>query len=199
MRYLSITTITFLLFSCSSYDYVVESDYSYNGSFHRYKSFDFADNSNFSGSDEERALIEKYLGSTLGSWGYNRNSKKPSLVIFYTLYYDDLDFQGYNQPEFQTWMKSNYPGVELTEEVDSLYDRSTRWAYDEDENYTRKMYALQEGTLLISLFDRRKKETVWQGYASGIFNNDTENNKRVLRSAVIQILDKYQVVAFQSS
>lgn len=53
-----------LLFSCAkllhSYDYVVNSDYNYDGTFDQYKSFASVKNNSFAGTAEEKETIEKH-------------------------------------------------------------------------------------------------------------------------------------------
>lgn len=196
--------LLFVVSACTSSEYIVDSDYSYDGSFNKYKSFGFADNTGFLGSDEEKEVIEKYLKRTLQAWGYDYNLKRPNLLVFYTIYYDDLEFPGYNQPHFQSWLKSNYSDKEIVFKKDTLPDGRLREAYADsqrgwDEEYNRISYDLKEGTLLISLFDRRKHKTVWNGYASGVFGNDETKNARIMRSAIIRILDEYKLLAFGSS
>ena len=64
---------------------MVQSDYSYDARFHRYKSFKFASNSNFKGSEADKDLFEKYVGSVLSAWGYRPRDKKPDLYVFVTI------------------------------------------------------------------------------------------------------------------
>ena len=194
--------IILLLSACSSYDYVVDSDYNYRGNFDRYKTFAFAQNEGFGGTVADKDLIEKYLQRTLNSWGYDLQDRKPNLVIFYTLYFDDLKFRGYAQPEFISWIRENYGNKDLIYKKDTLdnsEDSYSRFYSNKDESYDRERLELREGTILISMFDRRKQATVWQGYASGVFGEDKERNERVIKSAIIRILDEYRVLAFQSS
>ncbi len=205
MKTAIITVLIILLFgSCTSYDFVIESDYSYNGNFNRYKTFDFAVNESFGGSDDDKLVIEKYVRRTLQAWGYNVKERKPNLIVFYTLYYDDFVFSGYNQPQFQGWLRSNYHDNAVVFKKDTLATGELKDTYIEnvrnsDENYNRISYQLREGTILISLFDPRKKLTVWQGYASGVFGQNQEKNERVLKSAIVRILDEFKLTAFGAS
>lgn len=199
-----IILIVLLLGSCTTYDFVIESDYSYDGSFNRYKSFDFAENESYGGSGNDKLVIEKYVKRTLQAWGYSYKEKRPSLIVFYTLYYDNFVFSGYNQPQFQGWLRSNYHDKAVVFKKDTLETGELKDTYVEsvrnvDENYNRITYQLREGTILISLFDPRKKLTVWQGYASGVFGQNQDKNERVLKSAIVRILDEFKLTAFGAS
>ncbi|MEP5612460.1 MAG: DUF4136 domain-containing protein [Cyclobacteriaceae bacterium] len=204
MKSISALLVFLVVTSCSTYDYVVESDYSYDGDFSRYRSFDFIANESFSGTDEEKEIIEKYLKNTLGAWGYDYSPKRPGLIVLYTVFYDDFHFKGYDQPNFQGWLKTNYSDKEVVFKKDTLPDGRIEEVYDSElgrktEAYQEVRYALREGTVLVSFFDRRKRKTVWQGYASGVFGEDKTKNERILRSAVIRVMDEYKLLAFGSS
>ncbi len=205
MRTLSALVIITVLSACSSYDYVVESDYSYRGDFDKYRSFGFANIEGFPGTKNEKELIEKYVKSTLVAWGYKQESRRPGLIVFYTVFYEDFNFKGFNQPEFQAWLRSNYTDKEVVFKKDTLPDGSIEEAYAGSsrryykEYYNQQNYAMKEGTIMVSFVDRRKRKTVWQGYASGVFGEDSDKNERIMRSAVIRIMDEYKLLAFGTS
>lgn len=189
--------------SCSSSEFMVESDYSYDARFHRYKTFKFASNDNFIGSVEDRALFEKYVGSMLSAWGYRPHVKRPDFYVFYTLYYDDLTMKGYHQPELQRWSGLSNRYLDQVQSLDSLStasatDSTTERQRRSKEDYSPVSFDMREGTILISFFDRRKGKTVWQGYASGVFGYDKVKNERTLRSAIIKIMDQFKLPSFQS-
>jgi len=196
--------ITFLFTACSSYDFVIESDYSYEGNFTKYRTYDFAINESFGGTDTDKLVIEKYLKRTLQAGGYNMKERRPNLIVFYTFFYDDFEFGGYNQPQFQGWLRSNYHDDAVVFKKDTLATGELADTHVEnvsrfDENYDRVKYELREGTILISLFDPRRKLTVWQGYASGVFGPNQEKNERVMKSAIVQIMDEFKLTAFGAS
>lgn len=204
MRNLSNLLFVLLAFSCSTYEHVVDSDYSYDATFHKYKSFYFASNTSFSGSEEEKTLIEKYLKNTLQAWGYNYQDKRPNLLVYYSVFYEDFVFPGYNQPQFQDWLKENYADQKVIFKKDTLPDGNVVDTYVEggnyhEEDYEKKVVSLKEGTILITLYDRRKHKSIWHGYASGVFGSDQDKNERIMKSAVIRILDEYKLMAFGAS
>ena len=188
--------------SCATYDYVVDSDYNYNGKFHRYKTFDFASNQSFAGVLEDKEIVESSLKGILQAWGYRHKDRRPDLVVVYSIFFDELNFRGYSQPEFGAWLRHNFSKEKLAMSDDSLsstYDERETYAPHLKEDYDKIKYSLREGTILISFLDRKRNQTVWQGYASGVFGSDAQRKERVMKSAVIQILDEYKILAFSES
>ena len=163
------------LSSCYSYrEYPVEYDYSYHGQFKKYKSFSFLQNSsNVADSSLSNVVIESAIKSRLQTQGYNFKEEKPNLLVSYKIYYDSLNFRGYNQPDIETWVKLE----------------------KESEEYSPQKYDLRKGTLLIQLYDRKQERSIWQGYATGVYGNIYFNNERQLKIAVRSILDRYQFLA----
>jgi len=196
-----------LLSSCAAYyDRIIESDYSYAGKFNRYDSFDFMINQDAGVDDGQQKLVERFIGQRLGNMGYKKTEKRPSLIISYKVYYDDFYMNGYLQPNFTAWAQDKLrDGLQLadTKKIDDLEDEELKDYYtvtndgsyiDEDrEEYGDIKCEMTEGTLLITFFDRRAKQTVWQGYASGVVARLSE--ERFLRHTVGRILDEYSVLA----
>lgn len=164
-----------ILTGCYSYrEYPVEYDYSYHGKFKKYKSFAFLQNSaSLRDSTVSHEVIENIIKSRLQTQGYNYKLEKPNLLVSYKIYYDSLNFRGYDQPDIETWVK---------------YEKDT-------EDYHPRKYDLRKGTLLIQLYDRKQERSVWQGYATGVYGNIYFNNERQLKIAVRSILDRYQFLA----
>lgn len=159
---------------CMSTGYIVESDYSYYGKFSKYSSYDFITTPE---SAKDTIIGEQLLRDAiiqrLKVQGYKLTTKKPNLLISYKVFYKDLRFQGYQQPNIEKWSK-----YEL-----------------EEESYDPIKYSLREGTLLITLWDRKRERSIWQGYASGLFGNQLFDNERHLKRAVRNIFDQYNFLA----
>ncbi len=164
-----------ILAGCYSYrEYPVEYDYSYHGKFKRYKSFAFLQNSSsIEDTLVSHEVIENIIKSRLQTQGYNYKLEKPNLLVSYKVYYDSLNFRGYDQPDIETWIK---------------YEKNS-------EEYSPRKYDLRKGTLLIQLYDRKQERSIWQGYATGVYGNIYFNNERQLKIAVRSILDRYQFLA----
>jgi hypothetical protein len=177
-----ITTLVLatLLSGCYSYrEYPVEYDYSYHGRFKKYKSYAFLQNANIEENQTDPAIdltneiIENVIENRLGTQGYKLKTDKPNLLVSYKIYYDSLNFRGYDQPDIENWVK---------------FSKS-------DANYDPRKYELKKGTLLIQLYDRKQEKSVWQGYATGVYGNIYFNNERQLKIAVRSILDRYKFLA----
>ena len=118
-------------------------------------------------------ILAKAIKSRMELQGYKMTQKKPSLLVFYKVYYKDLKLQGYVQPEIDSWVKNE----------------------DDEAKYDPVKYSLREGTLLIQLVDARRNNTVWQGYASGVFDEKSLNDEKYLKRAVRLVFDKYRLFA----
>lgn len=156
-------------------NYVVESDYSYYGRFKKYKSFNFFTEMNAeSVSSAEDTLIRELIQQRMELQGYELTEKKPNLMVAYKVFYDDFNFKGYNQPKIEQWARTE----------------------NEEEAYDPVKYRLQEGTLLILLYDNKRDKAIWQGYASGLFGDQYAlTSKRHIKRAIRSIFDQYQFLA----
>ena len=168
-------SVLILTTGCFSYrEYPVEYDYSYHGKFKKYKSYAFLDDVSLDGDfGITNEIIEKVISDRLKVQGYKYKQEKPNLLVSYKIYYDSLNFRGYDQPAIEDWV------------------RKSRVRDDYDE----RTYNLKKGTLLIQLYDRKQERSIWQGYATGVYGNIYFNNERQLKIAVRSILDRYQFLA----
>jgi hypothetical protein len=55
-------------------------------------------------------------------------------------------------------------------------------------------YALEKGTLIVSLIDASSDQVVWRGYASGILGQEVNPNN-YYRNVVRKIFDQYPLFA----
>jgi len=178
--------MVFLMAGCfSSKDYIVESDYSYKGKFRKYKTYMFIE-SNYedpSLDNELDATLKKMIKNRMGAQGYQINTRKPDLLVNYKLFVEDLEFLGCNQPSLEYWVKQ------------AKYDEEGNRIEYQERDYDFETKDLSEGALLITFFDRKKHFSVWQGYSSGFFSSEIQNNDRYLRAAVNKIFDEYRLIA----
>lgn len=175
LSFLAVLLVALITTSCFSYrEYPVEYDYSYHGKFKKYHTYAFLEGT---GANSDTSLtsdiIKKVISDRLAVQGYRYKKEKPNLLVSYKIYFDSLNFQGYDQPEIEDWMK---------------WQRTT-------EEYDKRAYTLRKGTLLIQLYDRKQDRSVWQGYATGVYGNIYFNNERQLKIAVRSILDRYKFLA----
>ncbi|MDQ3394126.1 MAG: DUF4136 domain-containing protein [Bacteroidota bacterium] len=160
-----------VLSGCMRYkDYVVESDYSYQGKFKKYRTFNFIRETNVADTSYQSIVIENAIKSRLELQGYRMHTKKPNILVSYRVFNEDLNFKGFNQPDIQQWVKTEKPDID----------------------YSPIDYSLKQGTLLVILVDSKKQNAIWQGYASGLFGQAFSQNERALKGAVRSIFDRFQ-------
>jgi hypothetical protein len=174
MNKLYLFTFVIVLSSCLGYkDLPVEYDYSYKGNFKKYRTFDMMKPLGINDSSMSNEVIEKSIAARMKFLGYKKTETRPHLIVSFKMFEDSLHFNGYQQPDIETWLRTR----------------------KEDLNYDRKKLNMKTGTLLIQFYDRRQNRSVWQGYATTVYGGIDFNNSRHLRNAVISILDKYRIWA----
>lgn len=185
--------VMILLGSClSQKDFITDSDYSYGGKFKKYRTY------NFMTSPENdtlfhREILEKTIASRMGAQGYFKETKKPDLLVMYKIFYDNFSLRGYNQPHFESWVGTEIPGA--TKEESGSGDEFFDDEEVREEEYRVSNYEMNDGTLLVVFFDRKKKQTVWQGYASGVFAKDNKDARRNIKVATSKIFNEFRLIA----
>lgn len=161
---------------CLNYgNYRVESDYSYRGQFDNYKSFDFFDELT-TDTSAQNMILANAIRARMNLQGYKLTKRNPNLLVSYKVYFGDMQFKGYDQPDIEYWVKNGE---------------------EEEEDYNAVKYNLREGTLLVSFYDNDTENVVWQGYVSGVFGyGDSQvTNERYLKRLVRSIFDQFKFVA----
>lgn len=204
-RLLTWTLFSIVFCGClSEKEYIIESDYSYDGNFRRYKTFDFAKNASLD-TIYNYELMQKTMQRRLNAQGYVKSEKKPDLVITYKIFYNDFSLNGFDQPSFNNWIGEkailqNDPssGVESVGGNVPLANRRERLDASSEymeEKYTERTYQMNKGTLFVAFYDRRRKKTIWQGYASGIFARSDIRLDRNINAAASKIFDEFRLIA----
>ncbi|MEX2335870.1 MAG: DUF4136 domain-containing protein [Fulvivirga sp.] len=167
--------LSVLMLGCFSYrELPVEYDYSYKGRFDKYNSYDFLiQGENLELTNGSREIIHSAIESHMDFLGYKKKNSRPDLLLSFRIFVDSLNFRGYNQPKIEDWMSKKDPDLE----------------------YQRLKIGMKEGTLLIQIFDRKQKSSIWQGYATDYYGHVNFNDFRDVNNAVKSILNKYQFFA----
>ena len=174
--YFGLALIITGLSSCMRRDYVIEYDYDYKGDFKKYNSFYFMHNAKVNKDSSQvkfNPLLEEAIQNRMEILGYKLSKDKPKLLVAYSIFYDDMKFRGYEQPELEKWIEK---------EID-------------EDSYDPVRLDLKQGTILVQLIDTKRNNTVWQGYASGVFGNSYFNNEKYIKQAVRSIFEQYRVMA----
>jgi hypothetical protein len=118
-------------------------------------------------------MIESSIVSHMKLLGYKLKNKRPDLLISYRVYNDSLKLRGYTQPAIESWAKTSKKNL----------------------NYSPKSVKLDNRTLYLQIYDRKKEPPIWQGYATQEYGKINFTNERQIKNAVRSILDKYQFFA----
>ena len=157
--------------SCnSSRKIFVEHDYSYETNFKAYSTYAFLECERDTGN----ICTEVYnaIHRQMQARGYRLTTNKPTLLVNYGIFYDNLRYQGYMQPVIKNWVDTE----------------------DDSFKYEPVRYSLDKGTLIISLIDAESDQVVWRGYASGIFKTPNVA-ANYYRTVVRTIFDQYPLFA----
>jgi hypothetical protein len=171
LRYVIAVALLALLAGCSNARKVfVEHDYSYETNFKDYSSYTFLECER----DTNNLCTEIYeaIRRQMQARGYKLTAEEPTLLVNYGIFYDNLRYQGYMQPVIKSWIDT---------ENDSF-------------RYEPVKYALEKGTLIVSLIDASSDQVVWRGYASGILGQEVNPNN-YYRNVVRKIFDQYPLFA----
>lgn len=159
--------------ACMNREYVVESDYSYGGTFKKYRTFSFMEEAGVVlDSAELTNYVKKSIKRRMELQGYRYNEKRSDILVSHKIFRDDFRFEGYNQPDLINWLIRE----------------------NQEEEYDPVKYNMYKGTLLVIFWDRKKDRVVWQGYASTLLGSPNANEKYI-KWAVRSIFDQYRVFA----
>ncbi|EON76411.1 hypothetical protein ADIS_2861 [Lunatimonas lonarensis] len=190
VNYFILVSLIFCSACLSQRDFVAEYDYNYRGAFKKYKTFGFVEEE-AKGDNALGDIIEKTISTRLGSQGFRMKDNNPDLLVIYKLYQSEVRYRGYNQPDFDYWLKKQ--GIELLEdEADSVAREKMR------ENYNAVKYTQNDGMLVILVIDHKKGNTVWQGYTNAFFDYDSPNINIDLTRATYKVMDQFKILTTQN-
>jgi hypothetical protein len=157
----------------------VESDKVVNQDFSKFKTFDF---SSMIDSDLETGLyflndlvfksqLREAIKEELMGLGYKMDKTNPDLIVNFRVFEEPTSLRGFEGYGTSYWGNASYRQIS---------DKTT--------------YDVKAGTLLVSLADKKNSQVVWQGFASGLIDNDKFiKDKATIRQAVNLIMDEYGV------
>jgi hypothetical protein len=156
----------------------VESEKASDVDFSKYETFNFA--STIDGNLEQglyflddlvfKNQIRDAVQDEMMGVGYSRVSRDPDLIVNFRVFDQPTKLKGSKGYGAHYW--GNAAGYK------NLSDTKT--------------YDVKAGTLLISFVDRKNSQVVWQGFASGLIDNDRFiKDKMHIREAVNLIMNEY--------
>ncbi|HEX6171059.1 MAG TPA: DUF4136 domain-containing protein [Chitinophagaceae bacterium] len=160
-------------------DIQVESDKALNKDFGKFKTFAFASmiDSNleaglyFLNDLVFKSQLREAVQEELMGLGYRMDKKNPDLVVNFRVFEEPTTLKGFEGYGSSYWGNQKYRHIS---------DQTT--------------YDVKAGTLLVSLLDKKDAQVVWQGFASGLIDNDKFiKDKATIRQAVSLIMDDYGV------
>jgi hypothetical protein len=187
--------LSVIITSClSQRDFIAEYDYSYRGNFKRYQTFGFVEET---GRDDSsfQPVIEKTIVSRLGSQGFRLKDNNPDMLITYKLFFDQVKYRGYVQPDFDMWLQKK--GVPVSAEVEEE-EEEVEEQREKGEDYNKVKYQENEGMLVVFVIDKRGN-TIWQGYTSASFDYSSPNLNVDLARATYRIMDQFRLLVNASN
>ena len=165
------------VFSGNAQSIKVESDRKLDTDFSEYKSFYFSSQADqwldegfyFLNDLTMKAMIRDAVKSEMMGLGYTLQSDNPDLIINFRVFDKPVTLKGYEGYGTSYWGDERY-----------------REASDTTS------YNVDAGTLLISMADRENGKVVWQGFASGLIENDAFiKDEGKIREAVNLIFEEF--------
>ena len=156
----------------------VQTDYDRDADFSTYRTFYWSDdfqNQNTEGQANEplfyNTLVKKRLKRAiqreLEGKGYSLSAESPDLLVGSQVVVEERSTSGNNYPYYPFYF-GYYGGFNGT-----------------------TTSSQKEGDVVINLIDRQQRQLVWQGYASGVLEMDTEDRQQEINEAVTMILSNY--------
>src|SRR5690606_30297456 len=116
----------------------------------------------------------------------------------YKLFFDQVKYRGYVQPDFETWLEQEGMKVAEEEEVDEEEEEENMEDREVGEDYNKVKYKENEGMLVVFVIDKRGN-TIWQGYTSASFDYYSPNLNVDLARATYRIMDQFRLLVNASN
>jgi hypothetical protein len=123
-----------------------------------------------------KAQVRDAVKSELLGLGYEMNADQPDLLVNFRVFDQPVTIKGAEDYGDNYWGNDNYSGI------------------------SNESYDVEAGTLLVSLADRESGRVVWQGFASGLIdNNQFIKDEGKIHEAVDMIFAEYNERATEYS
>lgn len=116
-----------------------------------------------------KAIIRDAVKGELMGLGYQMQSYKPDLIVNFRVFDKPVTLKGYEGYGTSYWDDERYR-----------------------ESSDTTSYDVEAGTLLVSMADRKSGRVIWQGFASGLIENNAFIKEEVkIREAVNLIFEEF--------
>lgn len=167
-----------LLSGCRFNNFLVDSDFNYDGKFADYQTFGFFEFDRSGLDPYYTQRVQDMVIKRLTSLGYGYNPDNPDLRISFKYLDEDMTFSGYNQTNLNAWVYEKGLGSDLR---------------DKNGQYEKDKIRLPSGSLMLYMMESKDSQLVWLGYSSMY---DIALHERNLLASVGLILDKYNVTRY---
>jgi hypothetical protein len=118
-------------------------------------------------------VIQDAISNELEGRGYREASDAGDLIVVYQVLEQRASLHGYNNDD---------PTMASGQEIRQPSDTTT--------------FALEPGTLIVSLIDKETSQVVWTGFSSGMSNNNTfVTDEGELKEAIHNVFDEFKYTA----
>lgn len=165
------------IFGLNAQTITVESDRALDTDFSKYKTFAWASQVD-SELDEGlyflndlvmKSMLRDAVSDELMGLGYEMASDQPDLVVNFRVFDEPVKLKGYEGYGTSYWSDNQYRQISDT-----------------------TSYDVEAGTLLVSMADRQSGRVVWQGFASGLLDNNAfVKDEAKIHEAVNLIFEDY--------
>jgi hypothetical protein len=188
VKFLMYAIIGIVLAGCSSTSSII-TDYDRNVQFNDYKTYYWADEFKIMKQNGEedplfynsliQARIKNAIQQQMEARGFTLSEEEPDLLVNASVEVEEDKSSGsYNYPYAYPYSPF-HPG----------FGHSFGHFYG--FYGTQGSSSHMAGAVVVQLIDRSKKQLVWQGYAPDILHTDTENKRKELNDAIVNIFSRY--------
>ncbi len=158
----------------------IEADEKLNNDFSEYKTYNFVSHVDeeldpgfyFLNDLEFKANVRETVKGELEGLGYRRDENDPDLLISFRVFDEPVTLKGFTDPGYG----DGYWGTDM--QVREWGDTTS--------------YDVEAGTLLLSVLDAEQGEIVWQGFASGLLDQDAfSKDEQKIAEAVELLFEEY--------
>lgn len=188
IKFLSYVIVAIVLAGCSTTSSII-TDYDRDAQFNDYKTFYWADEFKMKKQNSEedplfynsliQARMKNAIEQQMEARGFTLSEEKPDLLVNASVQMEEDQSGGsYASPYLYPYSPFHSGFGHSFGHFYGFYG-------------TQGTSSHMAGAIVVQLIDRSKKQLVWQGYAPDILHTDTENKRKELNDAIVDIFSRY--------